>query len=704
MILCFPFRLPQTTAEPLLVALNPFKDLGNTTEAIARKYQEAKDPSKLEPHVFLVARTALENLHGVDKSQTIIVSGESGAGKTEATKQIMRYFALGKGLSDTRIQTAVMAANPVLEAFGNAKTVRNNNSSRFGRFMQLQVAAQGGIEYGSVRNFLLEKSRVNSQDTTERSYHIFYQLLKGADAGLRERLSLLDITAYQSINPKCLDVEGMDDVEEFHDVMKSFRAMLLSEPEIEAILSIVSGVMLLGNVAIIGVEESGMPDAAILDPATKDTFKRACQLLHLDPDKVEFELINKISQAGGETVKGRWRGDEANVLKESLAKAMYAKLFDWIIVRLNNNIEPANGFKQFMGMLDIFGFEVFKNNSLEQLFINITNEMLQKNFVDIVFERETKLYREEGISAADLKWTTNEEVIDALTSKKASVLAVLEDQCLAPGGNDSKLLSAIFTNLKGNPKLVRSKLGANINFIVVHTIGDIEYTSIGFLTKNKDVLRAELVKVIQESDCEVTRGLFEGVHVEPGKLAKGQLIGSQFLSQLVSLMTLINSTEPHFVRCVKPNEEKMPLKFTPSKVLIQLHSLSILEALQLRTLGYSYRRPFKEFLHQFRYIDLSLADRSDLEPEKAAYLMLERAGVEKSDYQIGRTMVFLKPDGAKYLARKQRECLAVWAPLVHVLEAVQRRRIYRRKFEKVRGNLVRIQAHFKRSHHKIAAA
>eukprot|EP01054_Gregarina_sp_Poly1_P006865 Gregarina_sp_Poly_1__6864@NODE_371_length_9145_cov_221_025777_g306_i0_p1_GENE_NODE_371_length_9145_cov_221_025777_g306_i0NODE_371_length_9145_cov_221_025777_g306_i0_p1_ORF_typecomplete_len673_score132_72Myosin_head/PF00063_21/3e154TniB/PF05621_11/0_0016AAA_16/PF13191_6/0_022AAA_22/PF13401_6/4_4e03AAA_22/PF13401_6/0_14AAA_30/PF13604_6/0_027AAA_30/PF13604_6/9_7e03Adeno_IVa2/PF02456_15/6_2Adeno_IVa2/PF02456_15/9ABC_tran/PF00005_27/0_062AAA_10/PF12846_7/0_15TsaE/PF02367_17/0_31_NODE_371_length_9145_ len=529
------------TADPLLAVLNPFKNLGNATDEWILKYRDASDLSKLPPHTFAITRTALENLHMVHKSQTIIVSGESGAGKTEAVKQAMRFFAAAKsGNLDLRVQTAILAANPVLEAFGNAKTIRNNNSSRFGRYMQLQVALGGGIEFGSVRGFLLEKSRILTQVDTERSYHIFYQMLKGATADQKKRWKLQPINKYNYINPACLDSPGIDDLEEWADVQKSFDSMMLTAEQSDSIMSIVSGVILMGNVVIKAVAKQGLDDAAEIDQGSRGTFEDACALLFLDPAKVEEGLCVKISVAGGAEIRGCWKRDEADMLKASLAKAMFDSTFHYIIRKLNSNIEPQDGWKHYMGMLDIFGFEVFKMNSLEQLFINVTNEMLQKNFTDTVFERESKLYKSEGVPIADLVFTSNLEVIQALTAKKGSLFAILEDQCLAPGGTDEKALSAIYSALKGNSKVLPAKVGSQQNFVVLHTIGEIQYNIVGFLFKNKDVLRAELVEVIQASSNTVTSELYAGVVVEKGKSAKGQLIGSQFLNQLITLMDLIN--------------------------------------------------------------------------------------------------------------------------------------------------------------------
>ncbi|CDJ56122.1 hypothetical protein EMWEY_00014750 [Eimeria maxima] len=658
-----------TAVEPLIVAINPFQDLGNGTAEVIAQYRDAADCDKLPPHIFQVSRRAVENLHGVKKSQTIVVSGESGAGKTETTKQLMKYFASARsGNLDARIQQAIMAANPVLEAFGNAKTVRNNNSSRFGRFMQLDVAKGGGIRHGSVLAFLLEKSRILTQDRNERSYHIFYQMLKGSSPQMKERYKLLDCSKYQFLNPHCVDAPGVDDLSEFESVVKAFESMGLKEEQRHTIWSVVSGVLLLGNVATVGKKEGGVENAAVIAGESARVLKDACDLLFLDSERIMRELTVKVTYAGNNKIEGRWTVEDSDMLRGSLAKAVYEKLFLWIIQALNSTIEPAGGFQTFMGLLDIFGFEVFQNNSLEQLFINITNEMLQSTFTEVVFARESALYKSEGIIAKDIEFTTNSDVISVLIDKGNSILSILEDQCLAPGGSDEKLVSACCTKLKSSSKFVPAKLDSHSAFMVKQSIGTIKYNAQGFIFKNKDVLRPEMVEVVQASGNPVVRALFEGVKVERGKMAKGSLIGSQFLAQLNKLMSLIGSTEAHFIRCVKPNEEKKPLVWVQSKVLIQLHALSIIEALQLRQLGYSYRRQFQEFVEQFQFIDLTAASMAD--KRAATEAIIASANLQSGAYALGKTMVFLKPESAKYLVHLQRTRLSAWGPLIGVIEAI----------------------------------
>ena len=678
-----------TFADPLLIVINPFMNLNNTTDEVILKYQTTADLNELAPHVFSIARIAVENLTVFGHSQTIIVSGESGAGKTEASKHIMRYLAnTKKENSNTRIQNAVLAANPILEAFGNAKTVRNNNSSRFGRFVRLSVHPSLGIQNGHVQNFLLEKTRVFQQDRDERGYHIFYQLIKGASPEQREKYHLLPLKDYKILNPFCHDVPHLNDVQDWKDVISAFDYLNFSEEEIDFVFSTLSGILLLGNVKIVG------GDIAHLSEETSEAFHRLCQLLHLDEKMVEEGICVKLSVAGNDVIRGYWSQEDAEVLKQSFGKAIYEQLFYWLVARLNTTIAPTNGFKNFIGMLDIFGFEVFDTNSLEQLFINITNEMLQNVFIEIVFEKEKALYTSEGISTHDLVWTSNGEIINLLTGRSRSLMSSLEDQCIAPGGTDEKFVSLAYKSIKGS-HFLPGKVSPNLSFIVVHTIGPVQYSAKNFLQKNKDILRSELVQLVQNSSNQLVRELFKEIAVQRGKLAKGQLNGSKFFNQLKDLIQCIRETEAHFIRCVKPNEKKAPLVFDVSKVVVQLSALSVMEALQLRNLGYSYRRPFAGFVTQFRFLDLGISE-TERDPMVATKKLLEKAKTDPKDYIIGRTMVFIKHYAVNQLMRRQREVVAGWDPVVTLLEAMILKKKFNESIEGMIPGLKRFQANVRK--------
>ncbi|KAL8274693.1 hypothetical protein Esti_001408 [Eimeria stiedai] len=692
-----------TLADPLLVSVNPFWDLGNCSQEAIQQYGNAVNPGVLPPHVFSIARRAADNMNTTGFSQTILVSGESGAGKTEATKHIMRYFASAAGecgaARDLRIQSAVMAANPVLEAFGNAKTALNDNSSRFGKFVCLQIARGGGIEHGHVQSFLLEKSRVVVQAETERSYHIFYQLLKGASSDLQKKLALKGCKDYKLLNPHCVDIPGKDDGANFVEVLNGFEYMGMDTQTVEYVLSLVAGVLLLGNVRIEGKPIDGLPDAAVICKDDIKDFQKACELLFLDPAGLEDALLVRMTIAGSNEIKGRWTQHQSELLKESLCKGVYERLFEWLVRQVNRNISNPEGMDKFIGLLDIFGFEVFKDNSLEQLFINVTNELLQATFVDLVFTRESALYESEGLTTEVLDYQSPQPIIDLLCAKKNSVLSLLEDSCLSPGSSDAKFTSAVKAQIKKAGNRGAEKMGSDISFTICHSIGNITYDTTGFIAKNKDQLRADLVELLNESPNPVASQLYEGVEVARGKLMKGQLIGSQFLLQLQNLTRIIEASQfhPHFIRCVKPNDEKQPKNFNARKILPQLRALSVLEALQLRSVGYSYRRPFADFVKQNRFIRLSALDMLQKDARQAALSVLHRAGLkEATDFKMGKTMVFLTRDAQQRIMARQRDHLAHMRPLVRTLEAIVRRRSLRRSLETHVQTIVRLQAHVRR--------
>lgn len=427
-----------TMTDPLLVSINPFKDLGNATPKWMEYYRTASNIALTEPHVFRIARMALSNMEDYGKSQTIIVSGESGAGKTEATKQVMRYFA-SSSKGNNRIQETIMAGNPLLEAFGNAKTIRNNNSSRFGRFMQLSISGTEGIKHGAISNFLLEKVRLTSQEPNERSFHVLYQLLKGADEGMRRQYHLRPMEDYLFLTQRsggCFDIEGVDDKSDFAELRQSFASMGLGAEDECSVYSILSGVLLVGNVKIVEKEMQGVPDAAYAPPEAVALLNEVSGLLFVDAGKFSHTILRKHTKIGTQNLEGPRTIREASMMIKSIAKHVYDRLFTWLVAFLNKTIAPPGGFGVFMGMLDIFGFEVFDQNSLEQLLINITNEHLQKHFIDVVFDIETKLYRSEGIPTETLVWTDNANIMNTLCGPTDSVFAIIEDVCLGLRASD----------------------------------------------------------------------------------------------------------------------------------------------------------------------------------------------------------------------------------------------------------------------------
>merc|ERR1719376_382565 len=314
----------------------------------------------------------------------------------------------------------------------------------------------------------------------------------------------------------------------------------MTQSDITSLMRVVSGCLLLGNVETTGADSGRLAEGG------EDILKTVSELFACCYETLISALTVKITKAAGEEIKGPYREDELSVNIKSLAKAMYSQSFQWVMRKLNEQIKNPNPGEKFMGMLDIFGFEVFKNNSLEQLFINITNEYLQKNFVDVVFKRENELYKSEGVSLKDMTYTTNDQIIAVLIGK-GGLMQALEDQCLG-SGSDERFIAQAYSSCSANPKLKAAKIMPKSNFIVSHVVGDIQYNVTGFIEKNKDILRGELMEIMNASKDNVVNKLFEGLEIIKGGLPKGQLIGSQYLVQLNSMMKTINATECHFIR------------------------------------------------------------------------------------------------------------------------------------------------------------
>uniref|UniRef100_A0A0G4H307 Myosin motor domain-containing protein n=1 Tax=Chromera velia CCMP2878 TaxID=1169474 RepID=A0A0G4H307_9ALVE len=697
-------------------------------------------------------------------SQSIVVSGESGAGKTETAKLVMRYYAstalarqmsrsgqagpgrrreserdrdrlaavrrqtnaLGPSAWDpaadaevdteqwakvpnNRVQNAVMAANPVLEAFGNAKTARNDNSSRFGRFMRLMVAERGGILGGSMENYLLERSRVVRQTKGERTYHVFYQFVSGASAKQRERYEIGDLKSYKLLSQSdCQKIEGVDDSAEFSRVLSAFGEMGLQEDEVDSVLKVLAAILHASNVEFLADDSGETDSAAYLDGAGMERFALVSSLLGVHPDVLYLGLTQKKTQIRTSVIYGRYKKDEAQVLLESLLKSAYDCLFSWLVARLNVLIEPRE-WGPFIGVLDIFGFEYFAVNSLEQLLINVTNERLQHLFIQIVFEREKTLYEREQVDASSVEFKDNQPVIELLTApaargRAAGVLVLLEDQCKAPKGSDQGWVSSIHTHLSSHPNYERPRQAVTSHFTVKHTSADVTYRGDGCLEKNRDFLKDELEGIMRNSEDETIRQLFaestppQSVQQQNAPLsasgapqkAPAKFITSQFVSALDNLLATLSNTGCHFVRCMKPNDQKKHGIFDNMKVLSQLHSLSIIEALHLKHIGFQYRKTFAEFADEFRLLMPEIAD-TERDPRALTMAVTDRY-LAREDWQEGRSMIFIKRLGKRKLDNLKSDKLQMLRPLCQRVQAAVRMQMARRELSSLQSRIISIQA------------
>jgi myosin heavy subunit len=579
-----------TAIGTILVSVNPFKRLPLYMPSIMEMYYKSGGNKRLPPHPFAIADHSYKKMREFKKHQSILISGESGAGKTEATKHCLAFFAEVAG-SESGVAEKIIEANPILEAFGNAKTGRNNNSSRFGKFMEIHFDKLGQIVGCRTENYLLEKSRVVFQTEGERTYHIFYMLCVGA---LQEHLGLdRDMNTYRYLSRSgCLEVDGMDDAKEFDEVLHAMNCLGFSDAEQKFVFEVTAAVLLLGNLTFTA---NAKGDAVISNPQVLAQISK-----FLAADNTEF-LESIISRwfviRGQDPTKIPFKPNEAVNAADACAKAVYGKLFDWIVQRVNSAMVIPKGTINFIGVLDIFGFEIFETNSFEQLCINFANEKLQQHFNEYTFKLEETVYQTEQIKFLHIEFIDNQPILDMIEKKPKGLLVQLDEEIVMPKGNDETWFNKISRDFEKTPyfqKVVKKKG----HFIVNHYAGIVPYDSDGFLEKNRDSLWPDILKCLSESKNKELSNLFSGG--EKGRVS----LGGQFRGQLTNLMEKLRSTEPSYIRCVKPNSVKQPDIFDSVMSLQQLRYAGVFEAIKIRQQGYPFRLTHPEFLKRYKCLSL----------------------------------------------------------------------------------------------------
>ncbi|KAJ4867694.1 Myosin-13 [Raphanus sativus] len=622
----------------ILIAVNPFKQLANLYNDHMIAHYKGAAFGSLMPHPFAVADAAYRQMINEGVSQSILVSGESGAGKTETAKTLMKYLAkMGgravKDLSSRRsVEDQVLESNPVLEAFGNAKTVRNNNSSRFGKFVEIQFDQRGRISGAAIKTYLLERSRVCQVSDSERNYHCFYMLCAAPPEDIR-KLRLEDPTTYRYLNQsRCIKLEGMDDSEEYAKTREAMGIVGISSEEQEAIFRVLAAILHLGNIEFTNGEET---DSSV--PKDKKSLKIAAELFMCDEQALEDSLCRRVMVTPEETISRCLDPESAAFSRDALAKFVYAKLFDWIVNKINNSIGQDPDSKHMIGVLDIYGFESFKTNSFEQFCINLTNEKLQHHFNEHVLKMEQDEYKKEEIEWNHIEFPDNWEVLELIEKKPGGIIALLDEACMFPRSTHETFSQKLYETLKKNKHFSKPKL-ARTDFTVCHYAGDVTYQTQQFLEKNKDYVVAEHQALLGASKCTFIAGLFPSLVEDASKQSKFSSVASQFKLQLALLMERLSTTEPRYIRCVKPNNLLKPSIFENQNVLQQLRCGGMMEAIEICRAGFPTRKHFDEFLDRFSVLASSTLDKSS--DEKAACKkLLEAVGLR--GYQIGKTKVLL---------------------------------------------------------------
>nr|GLL30727.1 myosin-11-like [Ipomoea trifida] len=626
----------------ILIAINPFQKLPHIYDIHMMEQYRGSGLGELSPHVFAIADVAFRAMMNEGKSNSILVSGESGAGKTETTKMLMRYLAyLGgrKGTEGRTVEQQVLESNPVLEAFGNAKTVRNNNSSRFGKFVEIQFDKNAKISGAAIRTYLLERSRVCQVSDPERNYHCFY-LLCAAPQEEIERYKLMNPKSFHYLNQSnCYELVGVSDAHDYLATRRAMDVVGISETDQEAIFRVVAAILHLGNIEFTKGKDADT--SCLKDDQSKFHLQTTSELLMCDRVALEDALLKRVMVTPEEVIKRSLDPENAAVSRDGLAKTIYCRLFDWLVDKINNSIGQDPNSKSLIGVLDIYGFESFKSNSFEQFCINYTNEKLQQHFNQHVFKMEQEEYTREEIDWSYIEFVDNQDVLDLIEKKPGGVVALLDEACMFPKSTHETFSQKLYQTFKSHKRFIKPKL-SRTDFTISHYAGEVLYQSDQFLDKNKDYVVPEHQDLLSSSKCSFVAGLFPPLPEETNKSSKSSKfssIGSRFKLQLQQLMETLNSTEPHYIRCVKPNNQLKPAIFENVNILQQLRCGGVLEAIRISCAGYPTRKTFFEFLNRFGLLAPEVLEGS-YEEKAACKTILDNAGLAGS--QIGKTKVFLR--------------------------------------------------------------
>uniref|UniRef100_A0A8C9UH24 Myosin X n=1 Tax=Serinus canaria TaxID=9135 RepID=A0A8C9UH24_SERCA len=664
-----------TNIGSILASVNPYRAIPGLYGEDAMELYRQHRLGELPPHIFATANECYCCLWKRHDSQCVLISGESGAGKTESTKLLLKFLSamsqtsLGAPVSEksTHVEEAILESSPILEAFGNAKTVYNNNSSRFGKFIQLHFSQHGHIQGGRVDYILF--NRVVHQNPGERNYHIFYALL----AGVSGEQKVLHLTHTGPVSSGCIL---------FGFAQTAMKVVDFSTEEIRDIFKLLSGTLHLGNVEFMTAGGAQV------------TTKAGNDLLGLDAFQLSEVLTQRSMILRGEEISSPLTVEQAADSRDSLSMALYSQCFSWLISKINTKIKGKENFKS-VGILDIFGFENFQVNRFEQFNINYANEKLQEYFNKHIFSLEQLEYNREGINWEAIDWMDNAECLD-LIEKKLGLLALVNEESRFPKGTDNTLLEKLHSQHMSNPYYVKPRV-TDHQFGIRHYAGEVLYDVRGFLEKNRDTFRDDILNMLKDSRLDFIYDLFERVcsrcseeTLKMGTQRRRPTVSSQFRDSLHSLMATLSTSNPFFIRCIKPNTEKAPNLFNPDVVLNQLRYSGMLETVKVRRAGFPVRRLFQDFLSRYKMLvkGPSLSDNSKV----VCAGFLQTYDSSKKEWQLGKTKVFLKEALEQKLEKDREEELRKAAIVIraHVLGYMARS-----KYQKVLSSVVIIQKNYR---------
>ncbi|XP_049679616.1 unconventional myosin-VIIa isoform X1 [Accipiter gentilis] len=704
----------RTYTGSILVAVNPYQLLPIYSPEQIRLYTNKKI-GEMPPHIFAIADNCYFNMQRNNKDQCCIISGESGAGKTESTKLILQFLAAISG-QHSWIEQQVLEANPILEAFGNAKTIRNDNSSRFGKYIDIHFNKRGAIEGAKIEQYLLEKSRVCRQAQDERNYHVFYCMLRGMTMEQKKKLGLGKATDYNYLAMgNCTTCDGRDDSKEYANIRSAMKVLMFTDTENWEISKLLAAILHMGNLQYEARTYDNLDACEVVQSTSLIT---AASLLEVDPQDVMNCLTSRTIITRGETVSTPLSMEQALDVRDAFVKGIYGRLFVWIVEKINAAIyrppsQELKSVRRSIGLLDIFGFENFTVNSFEQLCINFANENLQQFFVRHVFKLEQEEYNLENINWQHIEFTDNQDALDMIAIKPMNIISLIDEESKFPKGTDATMLHKLNSQHKLNTNYIPPKNNYETQFGINHFAGIVYYETKGFLEKNRDTLHGDIIQLVHSSKNKFIKQIFQAdvamflcgyasstFGQSPTPTPKGAetrkrspTLSSQFKRSLELLMRTLSVCQPFFVRCIKPNEYKKPMLFDRELCIRQLRYSGMMETIRIRRAGYPIRYTFVEFVDRYRVLMPGVKPAYKQGDLRGTCQRIAEAVLGKDDdWQIGKTKIFLKDHHDMLLEIERDKAIT---DKVILIQKVVRGFKDRSNFLKVRNSVLMIQRYWR---------